>query len=86
MLFEGLALVITGASQAHLSHLLIFVGPILATLAMILLRLRRLTDHTDPPPGTDFQMLPILKLSFFIIAILTISNSFKEYLVRADFS
>ncbi len=78
MLFEGLALVITGTSEVHFSNLLIFIGPILATLAMIFVQYRKLKDRSDTLQNTDFLILPILKLSVFIVAILSISKVFQN--------
>lgn len=78
MLFEGLALVITGTSKVHFSNLLIFIGPILATLAMIFVQYRKLTDRSDKSQSANFLILPILKLSVFIVAILSISKIFQN--------
>ncbi len=78
MLFEGLALVITGTSEVHLSNLLIFIGPMLVTLAMIFVQYRKLKERSDLTQSTTFQILPILKLSVFIVAILSISKIFQN--------
>lgn len=78
MLFEGLALVTAGTSEFHFSNLLIFIGPILATLAMIFVQYRKLTDRINPSQSTAFLILPILKLSIFIVAILSISKVFQN--------
>ena len=78
MLFEGLALVITGTSDVHFSNLLIFIGPMLATLAMTFVQYRNSTDRSDPLQNATFQILPILKLSVFIVAVLSISKIFQN--------
>jgi uncharacterized membrane protein (DUF4010 family) len=78
MLFEGLALVITGTSQVHLSNLLIFIGPLLATLVMIFLQYKKLTDKSEQSKAPAFLILPILKLSLFIVAILSVSKLFQN--------
>jgi uncharacterized membrane protein (DUF4010 family) len=78
MLFEGLALVVTGVSDIHLSNLLIFIGPLLATLVMIFVHYRKLADRSDPSQNVSFQILTILKLSLFIVAILAISKAFQN--------
>lgn len=74
MLFEGLALVTAGAAKAHVSVLLVFIGPIAATLAMIFVQYRRMNGHPVTQNTSSFQILPILKLSLFIIAILSVSK------------
>ncbi len=78
MLFEGLALVITGTSEVHLSNLLIFIGPILATVAMIFVEYRKLKERSEMAHSMNFLILPILKLSVFIVAILSISKIFQN--------
>ena len=78
MLFEGIALVITGTTEVHFSNLLIFIGPILATLAMIFLQYRKATERSDFSQNSAFLILPILKLAVFIVIILTISKFFQN--------
>lgn len=78
MLFEGLALVIAGTTDPHLSNLVIFIGPILATVAMIVIEYRRHKDRDSSTDTTAFQILPILKLTFFIVAILSVSKIFQN--------
>ena len=74
MLFEGLALVIAGTVDAELSILLIFIGPILATMAMIGLEYRAHTKEIHASNDSPFLILPIVKIGLFIIAILSISK------------
>jgi uncharacterized membrane protein (DUF4010 family) len=74
MLFEGLALVLTGLSELHASLVVIFIGPIFATLAMIFVQYRQLKDRSEATDSADFQILSILKLALFILAILSISK------------
>jgi uncharacterized membrane protein (DUF4010 family) len=74
MLFEALALVITGTTAVHLSNLIIFVGPILATAGMIVIEYHSHSDRSGSSDDSNFQILPILKLSFFIVAILSFSK------------
>lgn len=74
MLFEGLAIVIAGTADVHLSHLIVFIGPIAATLGMIVKEYRTHTNRNSSSDTSTFQILPILKLSFFIVFILLISK------------
>ena len=74
MLFEGLAMVMAGATEIHLQTLLIFIGPILATVGMMFIQYRRVENRHGSSEVSSFQILPLLKLSVFIIAILTLSK------------
>lgn len=74
MLFEGLAIVIAGTADVHLSNLVIFIGPIIATLGMIVVEYRTHPNRSDSADTSTFQILPILKLSFFIVVILSASK------------
>lgn len=74
MLCEALTLVILGTSDVHFSNLLIFIGPLLATLGMIFFRYQRLKDRSALLDRSPFHILPILKLAFFIIGILALSK------------
>lgn len=78
MLLEGLALVIVGTSEVHFSNLLIFIGPMLATLIMMFVQYKKFPDRSDAPPRVPFLILPILKLSVFIVAILAVSKVFQN--------
>ena len=74
MLFEGLALVATGTTDLHLSTLVIFIGPIVATVGMIVIEYRAHRDRSASSDNSTFQILSILKLSLFILAILSVSK------------
>lgn len=78
MLFEALVLVVIGTTKIHLSHLLVFSGPILATTVMIFIHYRSYTERRNASASSEFKILPILKLSLFIIAILSISKLFQQ--------
>ncbi len=79
MLFEGLALVITGTSEVHFSNLLIFIGPIITTFVMIFVQYKKPTERSDTLQSSKFLILPILKLSVFIVAILSLSKIFQNF-------
>jgi uncharacterized membrane protein (DUF4010 family) len=79
MLLEGLALVITGVTEVHLSTLVIFFGPLLATATMILFFYRRAKKQASVSEASEFQFLPLLKLSLFIVVILTVSKISQKF-------
>lgn len=79
MLLEGLLLVIMGTEKVHISQILIFFGPILATIGMIVVYYRRHEKRPDTFNSTRFQILPILKLSIFIVAILSVSKVLQNF-------
>ncbi len=79
MLFEGLTLVIAGTTDFHLSNLLIFIGPIIATIGMIFVQYRTTKDRSGTSDTSTFQILPILKLSIFIVAILSVSKICQNF-------
>ncbi len=75
MLFEALILVITGTTNLHLTNLTIFIGPIIATLIMLFFQYQKREESNEPSQNTDFKILPILQLTFFIVVILSISKT-----------
>jgi uncharacterized membrane protein (DUF4010 family) len=79
MLFEGVVVILTGTTDVEGSTLVIFLGPILATAAMIFVQYRKLTDRNDSTESTEFQILPLLKLSVFIVAILAFSKLSQRF-------
>jgi uncharacterized membrane protein (DUF4010 family) len=73
MLFEGACLLVLG-EEAHLSLLLIFVGPILMTTVMVFIQARKSMQPSSEVAPTSFKILPILKLSALILSILALSK------------
>ncbi len=74
MLFEGLAIFLSGTTGFHWSPVIVFAGPILATAAMIL---HYSTKEARPGVNlepTEFRVVPILKVAAFIVAILAASK------------
>jgi uncharacterized membrane protein (DUF4010 family) len=80
MLFEGAAMLLVGTSEIHPSLFVIFSGPVLATLAMIFLQSRKVTEDNLPLQTEDFKILPILKLSAFIVFVLALSKILQNFL------
>ena len=78
MLIEGLALVATGTTGLHFSNLIIFIGPLLATVGMIVMEFRAHEERKSSSAQSTFQILPILKLSLFIVVILSASQIFQR--------
>ena len=82
MLAEGTSLLLVGTDEIHPSLFIIFLGPIFVTLVMIFLQSRKLTHRNLAIEHNSFKILPILKLSAFIVTILVLSkvlqNSFGQ--------
>ncbi len=82
MLAEGTSLLLVGTDEIHPSLFIIFLGPIFVTLVMIFLQSRKLTHRNLDSEQSSFKVLPILKLSAFIVTILVMSkvlqNSFGQ--------
>ncbi len=74
MLFEALALFFLGATEIELPLFIIFLGPLFAVGIMILIQALRKSDLNLNLEKTEFKVLPILKLSAFILTILAISK------------
>ena len=83
MLFEGVMLVVAGTKELHSTTLVIFIGPIVATVVMIYWQSQKLTARNKYKDEVEFKILPILKLAILIIAILFLSkllqNVFGQY-------
>ena len=75
MLLQGLFLVFIGIVDPPISSLLIFVGPILMTLVLILIRHRKtklIKEKFSSVPLID--IISLIKLTLFIVGIITISK------------
>ncbi|MFN7729921.1 MAG: DUF4010 domain-containing protein [Bdellovibrio sp.] len=79
MLIEGLVLVTAGLSEVHWPLLLIFVGPLFATGALILIQSRQVHGQVESSKISEFEVLPILKLAVFILVIISISKILQNY-------
>jgi uncharacterized membrane protein (DUF4010 family) len=74
MLIEGMVLLLLGTTEIHLSLLLIFLGPILMTALIIVLLSRKLHHRRLKIEHVKLDILPILKLAAYIVAILSLSK------------
>lgn len=79
MLFEGIAVVFWGTQDFHYALLLIFFGPILLTATIIFLLSRKSTNEHLKTESAPLDILPILRLSVFIIAILLLSKILQKF-------
>lgn len=79
MLIEGATLVWMGESHLHISMLTLFFGPLLATSMMLFFYSRKVTDKHTEYKEIQFQILPVLKLSAFIIFILLLSKLLQNF-------
>lgn len=79
MLFEGIVLVSTGMNEVHYKLLIIFIAPLMTSFLLIYLQYTKISDQKENEQNTDFKILPIIKLTIFIIAILAISKIFQSY-------
>ncbi len=80
MLFEGAALVVTGTDDFHFSVILIFLGPLLATTIMLISLSHKIAGTSDSASGIDFKVMPLLKLSLFILGILSLSKILQHFM------
>ncbi len=78
MLFEGIALLLTGTSEFHFGLSLIFIGPLLMTALLIYRHSNRLANQALNIESKPFRLMPILKLAAFIVAILVLSKMFQN--------
>jgi uncharacterized membrane protein (DUF4010 family) len=78
MLVEGVSLLLLGTNEIHFSLLVIFLGPILATVVMIIIQSQNLAHQNIRIEITPFRIFPILKLTIFIISILALSKILQK--------
>lgn len=74
MLFEGVLLILIGQSKIEPSFLLLFLGPLSATLIMVIFQSQGLYEQNLKNQQGAFKILPILKLAIFIFLIITFSK------------
>ncbi len=79
MLFEGSLLLLVGTDQIHPSLFIIFAGPLLATSVMIFLQSQKMMQRNLNIEESHLKILPILKLSAFILTILVLSKILQKY-------
>lgn len=74
MLIEGAVLVWMGERNIHSSTLIPFLGPLLITGVLLYFYSRKLTNRHAEFEEIKFKLLPVIKLSAFIISVLLLSK------------
>ncbi len=74
MLVEVLILVLVGTKDIHLSNLILLSSPIFVNSALIFFQTQQTKEQKTNANEISFKILPILKLSVLIIAILAASR------------
>lgn len=80
MLFEAVVITGFGIATIHWNLFIIFLGPMLVTVLMIVSRSRSAVNQHIELQNTRLEILPIIKLSFFILCILTGSKLLQDVL------
>ena len=65
------------------TELLIFLGPLLVSAIMLISLSRKIAGTTESGSGIDFAVMPLLKLSFFIVGILSLSKVLQHFMGKA---
>lgn len=74
MLFEGIVITYVGAGESHLRLSILFLGPFVGAIALIYYKSKSLKLDQLEIKDHEFQLLPVLKLSLFILSILAVSK------------
>ena len=85
MLAEGVVLLLIGTTDIHPQLLLILTGPILAVGVMIVVLTMRIPHRKVANREVQLEILPIIKLAAFIVAILAISKLLQRGLLGLAF-
>lgn len=80
MLLEGLFVTLLGSDQFHFSLTLVFVGPVLFIFYAIHRTSEKIQNSDVEIQNTDFDILPLLKLTIFIIGVLTLSKWIQSFI------
>lgn len=78
MLFEGVALLLSGTTEFHMALSIVLLGPIMTTALLILHHSIKLGKRNPTVESSSFRVLPILKLAAFIVAILVLSKVLQK--------
>ncbi|MFN8944385.1 MAG: DUF4010 domain-containing protein [Pseudobdellovibrionaceae bacterium] len=79
MLIEAAVLVWSGTNREHLDIMIVFIGPMIATLLLIILYSKKGSEKNIQAEEIPFEILPILKLAMFIIGILLMSKLLQNF-------
>ena len=83
MLAEGISILLFGSKNLDAAILIVFLGPTMAASILIFLNTKKSSEKTLRPQEDRFDLLPILKLSAFIVAILSISKILQTFLGKS---
>jgi uncharacterized membrane protein (DUF4010 family) len=83
MLLEAVAITLYGTGEIHWTFFLLFSGPVLATLVMIIYQMRKASAQELILPETQLNILPIIKLAAFVVGVLTASKLLQEAVGQA---
>lgn len=80
MLFEGLFLIFIGFNEPHPTLYILFTGPVVTTAALLYFQSKKDQTLQLSVLKNTFEISSILKLTAFIILILTLSKSMQVFL------
>ena len=79
MLFECMAVLYFGSKNDHPELLLVFVGPMLVVIGLIVFSAKAASDQSLPPSKAQVQLGPFIKLSVFILTTLILSKALEKF-------
>lgn len=79
MLIQSLALVTTGLGEVHYNLLMVFIIPLFGTVLLIYAQYKTLPEKKEESQDTNFKILPIIKLTIFIVVIIAASKIIQNY-------
>lgn len=82
MLVEGLGIIFVGSDTINYRLVLLFFTPAAITLIIIYVLFTNSSQEKLPAEPSEFKILPILKLSIFIIALLALSKILQNVFGR----
>jgi uncharacterized membrane protein (DUF4010 family) len=81
MLLEGVAVVIVGSDHHTAELLILFVIPFMTVILLIVRYSKTIQIHstsTDQPAQSELKLLSLLKLTFWILVIITVSKLLQK--------
>lgn len=78
MLVEAFVITLYGEKEIHWGFLLLFSGPVVSTLLMMTYQSRSASTEKITLSDAKLELLPILKLAAFILAILALSKLLQK--------
>jgi len=78
MLVEALSIALFGATDHHFKILMLFMGPIGMTGILIFRQARQVPPVQIKTQNAELKIMPILKLTLFIVVVLTSAKIFQK--------